>query len=188
MRLPQRPALSPSSGPEILGGHGTSAASSRAQPHRHELHVDLLRTKLNCRGMIGGSIKSVLGWIAIALVFAATGGAAADPAPLLGNEVTLSTQPGNKIVRFYPEIAQRAGVEGSASALCRIAASGDLSDCAILSEDPQGCRFGEAAVRLASSLRARPRAKNGSETSGRTFRFDLRFKLPANQATGATRC
>lgn len=90
--------------------------------------------------------------------------------------------------RFYPEGAQRQGVEGRATTLCRIAASGDLVDCTVVSEDPEGCGFGEAVVRVATSMRARKRTKDVAPITGRPYEFNMKFKLPPGSPVKAQTC
>jgi hypothetical protein len=115
---------------------------------------------------------------ALACLISPTVSAASDAPPLTGEDVTPKLRSFKGSVRYYPEIAQSAGVEGRATALCSIAENGNLVDCAIQSEEPAGCQFGAAVATLAEMMRVPPRTKKSEPTPGRRFLFDLRFKLP----------
>jgi TonB family protein len=111
----------------------------------------------------------------LAMVMAASC-ARADETPLQGADVHLSLRdPG---VKFYPEAAQRARLEGHATALCLIAPNGDLTKCDVVEETPADLGFGRGVVRLAEHMRADLKAKDGSPTPGRQFLFKLTFRLP----------
>lgn len=72
-----------------------------------------------------------------------------------------------------PEVEVVAPVtEGTVEMECRVAASGRLTDCIVLSESPRGKGFGQAALEAAS--RARLRARSGSDAK---VRFTTRFRL-----------
>lgn len=65
--------------------------------------------------------------------------------------------------------------QGRATVRCKVAASGRLSDCVVLSETPLGANVGAFAVKLAKAYRVQPgdrRIKGGSIT------IPMRFKLP----------
>jgi TonB family protein len=114
---------------------------------------------------------------ALSLLLSAS--SAADLPPLTGNDVRVQVDSSaSKELRFYPEAAQRAHIEGIASVLCTITADGRLSDCTTAVENPPGYGFAAATVRLASHMRVAPRAKDGSPTVGRSLRVDMAYKLP----------
>src|SRR4051812_42193647 len=54
----------------------------------------------------------------------------------------------------YPAKARAEGIGGSAQLVCTVAASGAMTDCAIMGESPRGYAFGTAARGLAKTLRA----------------------------------
>ncbi|CAN7170261.1 energy transducer TonB [Phenylobacterium sp. LjRoot225] len=86
--------------------------------------------------------------------------------------------------RNYPEVAQKAGVEGSAEVICQISAKHTLEACRVISETPLDCRFGDAIVRFASDLELSPRKRSGQTIVGREFRFKMRFQLPGEVPVG----
>jgi TonB family protein len=119
---------------------------------------------------VGGGVVALVSLVTFAV---------ADGVPLTVRDVNLrfrSAAPD----RYYPEVAQKAGVEGSAEVLCKIAPGGGLEACQITAEEPKGCRFGEALVRMVSYMEASQRAKDGTRTNGRQLQFRTSFKLPTN--------
>ncbi|MGA0603009.1 energy transducer TonB [Caulobacter sp. KR2-114] len=82
------------------------------------------------------------------------------------------------IMRYYPERAQRLGVEGKAVISCTVNAEGRLADCAVVSEDPPGFGFGDAAVKMSSIFKMRPKAQNGIPVGGGKVTIPIRFQLP----------
>ena len=125
--------------------------------------------------------------LALLFLWVATPADAVDLPPLTQEDVTLTAKRSANM-RFYPELAWRAGVEGRARVLCTIAANGDLTKCSVVDEDPKACGFGEAIVRLATSMRASRRLKDGSSTAGRQYGLDLQFKLPSGTPVRAMSC
>ena len=112
----------------------------------------------------------------LAVALAAASPSPGEQPPLGGNDVTFRVVSGDN--RFYPETAQRREIEGAATAVCVIGADGRLSDCQVLSEAPEGYNFGGATLKLMAALKIASKAKDGSPTAGRRFRFDMKFKLP----------
>jgi hypothetical protein len=113
---------------------------------------------------------------------------AAGEAPLLPKDAPPHMRRPPPRTRFYPEVAQRLGVEGHASALCRVGPNGDLTDCTVQSEEPSGCGFGEALLGIVDLMQVPPRAKDGTGTPGRPYLFNFNFKLPTSRSRGATSC
>ena len=116
--------------------------------------------------------------VIVALAVVCTSAHAQDVPPLTGRDVEIRIRDRGEPQQFYPEVAQKAHVEGHASALCDVAQNGDLLNCVLSNETPEGYRFGEATTRLASKLRIAPTAKDGTPTVGRKFQFEMNFKLP----------
>ena len=83
-------------------------------------------------------------------------------------------------LRFYPERAQKRGVEGSANVACRFASSGEVIACTWTSEDPTSWGFGEAASKLACQSRVKPEVYRDAPLEGMlvTFTTPIRFKFP----------
>lgn len=77
----------------------------------------------------------------------------------------------------FPEAAARQGVdEGAAVLLCQVTLTGELSECALVSETPSGVGFGQAALASVGTARLRPATIDGAPQPGRS-RFTVRFRL-----------
>lgn len=61
----------------------------------------------------------------------------------------------------FPQAALRAGVDGEVRVQCRMALTYRLEDCKILSENPVGYGYGEAALRTAGYYRIIPPSVGG---------------------------
>ena len=77
---------------------------------------------------------------------------------------------------FYPPAARAAGVEGRAMLSCRINKEGRVEACRVVSEEPAGHGFGEAAIGLSEKFRMNPR--RGPSPAGATVQIPVSFKLP----------
>ena len=77
----------------------------------------------------------------------------------------------------YPRPAMRRGIEsGSVMLRCKALASGALEACVVLSEQPAGAGFAEAALHGVRSARIQPRSVDGLETDS-TIQFTVRFRV-----------
>lgn len=79
--------------------------------------------------------------------------------------------------RFYPPRAREQEVEGRSTIRCSVTAQGTLVDCSVVSESPDGYGFGEAAVRMSSRFRMRPRTIDGQPVEGGTVTVPIRWQL-----------
>jgi TonB family protein len=109
------------------------------------------------------------------------------PAPSVGSSVITNPYwvkfPGGRdFVRFYPEAARRAWLEGSATIQCHISAQGLLEQCLVIREQPAGEGFGAAALAMGEFFKLGPATRDGQAVEGGTVIFPIRFALPA-QAT-----
>lgn len=79
----------------------------------------------------------------------------------------------------YPAAAiEQGSFSGRAELSCTVEASGSVSDCTILSEDPVGAGYGPAALEAAGAARLSPRSVDGASVGG-TVRFTVRFTRAA---------
>jgi TonB family protein len=60
---------------------------------------------------------------------------------------------GQEFMRYYPQRAMTAGLEGRATLDCVVGDDGLLSGCTVLSEDPKGWEFGDAALKMSAFFR-----------------------------------
>ena len=79
--------------------------------------------------------------------------------------------------RFYPSRAQRLGREGEAHIDCLIAASGELTDCRLISESPERWGFGDAALNMRVLFKAQPVGRDGKPVVGRRVQISINFNL-----------
>jgi TonB family protein len=113
---------------------------------------------------------------------------AVQAAPTLAPSPNWSRRPVSEdVMRVYPGEALRAGLSGAAVLHCQVKATGDLSDCAVLSETPAGAGFGAAALKLAPLFEARAQTPEGGPKRGGEIRIPIRFMPPQApaQASGS---
>ncbi|MEO8114916.1 MAG: TonB family protein, partial [Phenylobacterium sp.] len=75
----------------------------------------------------------------------------------------------------YPQQARAAAVGGHVSVNCHFTAAGTLRSCQVLSEDPRGQGFGEAARALTKRFRAVATLKNGKPIEGAVVQIPFTF-------------
>jgi protein TonB len=69
-------------------------------------------------------------------------------------------------------------VEGKAVLGCTVTIVGELKDCVVNSEEPEGMGFGDAALRLSKLFKMHPaKATDGTPTEGH-INIPIRFQLP----------
>jgi protein TonB len=77
----------------------------------------------------------------------------------------------------YPERALRERIEGSAIIHCKLTIAGLLTGCTVVSENPRGVGFGEAAIHLSALFKMK--WTGGSEgPSEEEVNIPIQFKLP----------
>ena len=85
---------------------------------------------------------------------------------------------GDDVARVYPRDALRRGIEARATVECRVAADGRMSDCTLVSVEPPGLGFEEAALKLTPRFRMHLTTPDGMSVVGGTIRMPLRFSVP----------
>jgi protein TonB len=92
--------------------------------------------------------------LAVAVALLAPGLALAAPRPLLASQVQWDQSPTDQdLEQFFPARALDAERGGTAAMVCGINDDGTLTNCAIVSEDPDGVGFGAATIRAAALYR-----------------------------------
>jgi len=77
----------------------------------------------------------------------------------------------------FPERAAERGIESATVQIsCTVGSGGEATNCSVVSEDPAGQGFGQAALRSMSRARFSPRTVDGVAQGG-TARFTVRFRL-----------
>ena len=78
----------------------------------------------------------------------------------------------------WPAAAYRARVQGSAEINCVVSLKGRLEHCVVLSEDPKGWGFGEAAIASAASFRMKPMLRDGQPVGGAHVNIPIHYGRP----------
>jgi TonB family protein len=80
------------------------------------------------------------------------------------------------MLRYYPVVAEREGVEGHAVLECE-PQSDQTAECNVVSESPAGYGFGHSALLISRHFRV-PAPTRGSRAGGGSFRRTIHFTLP----------
>jgi protein TonB len=86
---------------------------------------------------------------------------------------------GDDMAAYYPDRAQRLNQGGSARISCTVTASGGLTGCSVVSEDPADYGFGGAALKLAHLFKMRPQTADGQPVGGASVVVPIRFVVPS---------
>jgi len=84
----------------------------------------------------------------------------------------------NDAARVYPNAAFLRGVGGQAVMACKLTADGSMADCRLLSEQPAGQGFGEAALKLAPHFKMSATTSDGRSVEGMRVRIPMTFSPP----------
>ncbi len=132
--------------------------------------------------------RSVLAWAAAAVLAWGAQGRAAQPAPkVIDDPQWVQAGAPEGLGDLFPARAKAAGLStGRARLDCVADRDGRMTGCAVLSEDPVGMGFGEAALTLAATMAIAPRTADGQSVEGAHVRFAVRVnKAEAPAAPGA---
>ena len=114
-------------------------------------------------------------WMALGLMALAGGAAAATP--VVVTPAWRSTPSADDIAAVYPQAAARSGTSGRAVISCLVSADGTLGGCAVAEESPTAQGFGEAALKLQTKFRMRPKSWEGLPLTGTRVNIPIRFML-----------
>ena len=76
--------------------------------------------------------------------------------------------------RYYPAAAKRQHISGRAVLDCTVLSDGRLT-CTVVSENPRGMEFGDAAVNVSHAFRMAARTSDGRSTTGGRVRIPITF-------------
>ena len=85
---------------------------------------------------------------------------------------------GDDVARYYPDRALRREISGRATISCTVRANGTVTGCSVVSEDPADYGFGDAAIKLSSRFRMKPKRADGTPVEGGTVRIPIVFRMP----------
>ncbi len=124
------------------------------------------------------------GWIgAFAGALVVLGPGASEAAPSSITEPDWVSQPTiREFSEQYPKIANALSIAGRATIACEVNVAGGLDECAVVSEEPRGLGFGQAAINMSPAFKMRPQALNGIPVAGGEVRIPVRFALPPSRA------
>jgi protein TonB len=101
----------------------------------------------------------------------------APPTPaVLTGMVWLQRPSSQDFNRYYPSRAMEREQEGRVVLDCLVSADGRIA-CTVISEDPTGWGFGDAAIRISRNFRAAAQTADGRPTSGGRTRVPITFRL-----------
>ncbi len=84
------------------------------------------------------------------------------------------------IAAAYPKAAFTQKISGDVDLNCTADASGRLSDCKVIKEEPVGMAFGDAALGLSMKDRVKAKDDNGVAIAGRRFERSYNFLAPGD--------
>lgn len=117
---------------------------------------------------------------ALAAVLAACGQPVSSPfvdGARITNPDWVARPSGSDLARLYPRDAARNRITGSAVLECRVAANGQVEDCIVLSEEPEGMGFGAATVALSSRFRMTPMDVQGVPYGESVVRLPINWRM-----------
>lgn len=90
------------------------------------------------------------------------------------------------VAQLYPAAAVKAGVRsGMADVECTVQHDGALKPCVVVSEQPAGLGFGDAALIVAGVMQMNPWTAQGTPVDGARIRLPVRLELPADATATA---
>lgn len=101
----------------------------------------------------------------------------APPPAVIRNPQWLRQPSAAQMERAYPRRAATDGLGGRAVLSCRVTASGEVTNCSVQSETPEGQGFGAAALSLSRYFRLSPRTVDGNAVEGARVTIPLTFSL-----------
>jgi TonB family protein len=84
------------------------------------------------------------------------------------------------VVKLFPNAAAKAGYKSGLAQLdCTVQHDGSLKNCTVVSEEPAGLGFGDAALTIAGVMAMNPWTAEGTPVDGARIRLPVRIELPA---------
>jgi TonB family protein len=89
----------------------------------------------------------------------------------------LTKPSGDDFARDYPPIAMMMGLEGQSSIKCKVNEAGALEACTVISEQPAGIGFGQAAIQMSGLFRMKPQTVDGAPVGGAEVSIPIHFAM-----------
>jgi len=110
-----------------------------------------------------------------------------DPATPDGRKLTkprwIRTLTAEGMAEVYPQAAVKAGVKsGQGVVTCTVTATGELTACQAVREQPAGLDFGAAAIKAVSLMRMNPWTKEGDTVDGLVITIPIAFTFEDDAA------
>jgi len=104
------------------------------------------------------------------------------PVPVITNPDWLRKPTADEMLAVWPAEAARRGRGGKATISCIVNVTGALQACTVVSEDPPGSGFGQAAIMLAGAFKMKPMKVDGKAVAGGTVRIPVLWHGAGNGA------
>jgi TonB family protein len=94
---------------------------------------------------------------------------------------------GANMSQVWPIEALKQRIPGGRAVIkCSVGADGRLTDCAVQEEQPQGAGFGQAALKLSSEFRMKPKTIDGQPVAGAEVTIPINFQIATGADSGQT--
>lgn len=91
--------------------------------------------------------------------------------------IWISRPTGEQLASYFPYFAMTHELSGSARIRCRITESGGLTDCEVISEQPENADFGQASLAIAQFFAMERRSRSGVPVAGRSVVVPIRWRM-----------
>jgi hypothetical protein len=106
--------------------------------------------------------------------------------PVIGRPKWVQTPQINDLEAVMPPAARKAGIYKARTSLeCQVIAGGAVDGCTVVSQDPPGLGYGDAALMLARFFKLAVWTDEGLPSVGGKVSIPLRFDLPQPETTSA---
>jgi len=137
---------------------------------------------------MGGAMLAITAAMLLQAAPVAGGAAAsvASPQTINATSPQWERSPGpDDYLRYHPEAARKAFLNGRAVLLCHVASDGALDGCRAEDVSPTDAGFAEAALRMETLFKLPPPMRDGQPVDGGWLRVPLTFRMSPDIQTAA---